>query len=147
MRYSSNKEIIGLVKAFEDAKVSRDKWKHAEHLVVALHYVNVHTLGDAIERMRERLLNLLTNGFEVDLTKEMPYHETLTVFWMQTVERFSREHPELSLVEKANSLIEKFDKDYPLRFYSRDRLFSEEARAKFIEHDLRFEREYQTGRI
>ena len=30
--------------------------------------------------MRSGILNLLQNGFKVDLTREMPYHETLTVF-------------------------------------------------------------------
>jgi hypothetical protein len=137
MKYEDDKEIEKLVASFEDASVARDVWKHAEHLVVALYYVN--KFGDvdpATDRMREGLFNLLTEGFKVDLSKEMPYHETLTVFWMITVDEFSRSTNGMSLHEKANKLIETFDKDYPLKFYSREYLFSDDARARFVEPDL-----------
>jgi hypothetical protein len=30
----------------------------------------------------------------------------------------------------------RFNKDYPLRFYSRELLFSDEARARFVEPDI-----------
>jgi hypothetical protein len=136
MRYKDDEEIKKLVTAFEDASIARGVWKHAEHLVVALYYVDRYDLDTATSKMRDGLFNLLVNGFKVDLTQEMPYHETLTVFWMRTVNDFSLENATLSLTEKANSVIERFDKDYPLRFYTRERLFSDEARARIIEPDL-----------
>jgi hypothetical protein len=135
-KYKTNDEIEALVNAFEDASIARGVWKHAEHLVVALYYVDKFDFDTASDKMREGLFHLLTEGFKVDLTKEMPYHETLTVFWMRTVKEYSLENPDLGLTEKANGLIEKFDKDYPLKFYTRDRLFSDEARARFIDPDL-----------
>jgi len=135
-KYKSNDEIEALVNAFEDASIARGVWKHAEHLVVALYYVDKFDFDTASKKMRDGLLHLLMEGFKVDLTKEMPYHETLTVFWMRTVSEFACENTDLSLTDKANGLIERFDKDYPLRFYTRDRLFSDEARARFIDPDL-----------
>lgn len=72
----------------------------------------------------------------VDLEKEMPYHETLTVFWMKAVADFAMSKNGISLLDKANEVVEKFDKDYPLRFYSRGLLFSERARAMFVDPDL-----------
>jgi hypothetical protein len=137
MRYKDDAEIEKLVASFEDASITRDVWKHAEHLVVALYYVN--KFGDmdaATGRMRDGLFNLLTEGFKVDLSKEMPYHETLTVFWMRTIAEFSRSTNGTPLHEKANSLIEKFEKDYPLKFYTREFLFSDDARVRFVEPDL-----------
>ena len=137
MKYEGDKDIEKLVAAFEDASIARGVWKHAEHLVVALYYAaKYNDIEIATDKMRDGLFNLLTEGFKVDLTKEMPYHETLTVFWMRTVVEFSRSTNGVPLHEKANSLIEKFDKDYPLRFYSREFLFSDAARAKFVEPDL-----------
>ncbi|PYS86926.1 MAG: hypothetical protein DMF62_14055 [Acidobacteria bacterium] len=136
MKYKDEDEIKKLVAAFEDATIARDVWKHAEHLVVALSYANKYRLETAIVKMKDGLFNLLTEGFKIDLTKEMPYHETLTVFWMRTVSEFARSTNGMPLHEKANSLIETFDKDYPLRFYSREYLFSDEARARFVEPDL-----------
>jgi hypothetical protein len=137
MRYEDDEEIEKLVAAFEDASIARDVWKHAEHLVVALYYASkYHNVETATDRMRDGLFNLLGEGFKVDLTKEMPYHETLTVFWMRTVDEFSRSTNGIPLHEKANSLIEEYDKDYPLRFYSHEFLFSDEARGRFVEPDL-----------
>jgi len=78
----------------------------------------------------------LREGFKVDLAKEMPSHETLTVFWMRTVSEFNASKNGDSLVNKANELADRFDKDYPLRFYSREYLFSDEARTRFVEGDL-----------
>lgn len=134
-KFESEKEIHDLVRSFEEATISEANWHHAEHLVVGLYYLDLHDMETATSKMRDGIFNLLTRGFSVDLTKEMPYHETLTVFWMRTVSDFSREYGDMSLHDKANSLVEKFDKDYPLKFYSRELLFSDRARAAYIEPD------------
>lgn len=136
VKYTNESEVIDLVRSFEDATVSRDDWKHAEHLVVALYYLTRHDLETAYGKMRSGILNLLVKGFEVDLTKEMPYHETITLFWMRTVAAFNASKNGSSLLEKANEVAYKWDKDYPLKFYTRELLFSDEARARFVEPDL-----------
>ena len=135
MRFKTENEIAEVVRTFEDATVSRDKWKHAEHLTVALHYLCLHDIDTATEKMRIGIFKLL-GAFKVDLTKEMPYHETLTVFWMKTVADFNASKNGASLLDKANELVAEYDKDYPLKFYSRDFLFSDEARRKFVGGDL-----------
>jgi len=135
MRFRSEKEITELVRSFEDATIARDKWKHAEHLTMALHYLTLHDIDTATAKMREGIFKLL-NAFEVDLSKEMPYHETLTVFWMRTVAEFNGSNNG-ALLDKANELVAVYDKDYPLKFYSREYLFSDAARARFVEGDLK----------
>ena len=136
MRYETEKEIEDVVRSFENATVSRDAWKHAEHLTLALHYLCHHDLETATEKMRNGIFKLL-GAFAVDLTKEMPYHETMTVFWMRAVADFNASKNGDSLLDKANELVAGYDKDYPLKFYSREYLFSDEARAAFIEPDLK----------
>jgi hypothetical protein len=116
-KYDSEKEILEVVRGFETGTISREDWRHAEHLTVALYYLSHHDFETASVKMREGIFNLL-KSFGVDLSKEMPYHETLTI------------------IEIRNELTERFDKDYPLRFYSRELLFSEKARAAFVEADL-----------
>lgn len=135
MRFTNENEIAEVVRSFENATISRDKWKHAEHLTVALHYSTLYNSETATAKMRDGIFKLL-KAFGVDLKKDMPYHETLTVFWMNTVDEFNRSEKHTSLLEKANALVETFDKDHPLKFYSREYLFSDEARAKFVEPDL-----------
>lgn len=134
-RYTSEEEILDVVRSFEETTISRDAWRHAEHLTVAMHYLLHHDIDTATEKMRSGIFKLL-KAFEVDLTKEMPYHETLTVFWMRTVKDFLEGSMETSPLDRANEMVEKFDKDYPMKFYSRDCLFSDEARTKFVEGDL-----------
>ncbi|MBX3267005.1 MAG: hypothetical protein KF831_09890 [Acidobacteria bacterium] len=137
MRYFRNdKEILDLVASFESATIARDEWRHAEHLAVGLFYAEKHGLEGGTEMMRSGIMRLLEKGFGVDLSKEMPYHETITVFWMRTAYAFLLMTRSASTVERTNALIAAFDKDFPLRFYSRERLFSEEARAEYISPDL-----------
>ncbi len=135
MRYKDEDEIFEVVRAFENATISRDAWKHAEHLTVALHYLTVFDIETATARMRDGIHKLL-GAFGVDMTKEMPYHETLTVFWMRTVSEFNSSQNGKSLLDKVNTLVDRFNKDYPLTFYSRELLFSDEARHRFVEGDL-----------
>ena len=75
-KYSSEKAILNLVELFETATISREAWKHAEHLTVALYYITNHDIETATDKMRSGILKLLREGFKVDLAKEMPYHET-----------------------------------------------------------------------
>jgi hypothetical protein len=135
-RYENEKDVLDLVCAFESATVTRDEWKHREHLIVALYYVSHYDAEMAIEKMRRGILNLLENGFKVDLTKEMPYHETITVFWIKTVAAFNAVSNGKPIVDKIDEMVEWFDKNYLLKFYSRDFLFSDKARAEFVEPDL-----------
>jgi len=135
MKFSDEKQIADLVRSFEEATIARDRWKHAEHLTVALYYITLYDLDTATSKMRAGIFKLL-KAFEVDLSKEMPYHETLTVFWMRTVAEFNSLKGGDPLRHKANELVDKYGKDYPLRFYTREYLFSDEARARFVEPDI-----------
>lgn len=134
-KYFSENEITKLVYAFESGTIAEADWRHAEHLTVALFYLSNHDFETAYSKMRAGIFNLL-KSFGVDLTKEMPYHETLTVFWMRTVDEFRKAKSGCPIIEVYNELTTKFDKNYPLRFYSRELLFSEKARAGFVEADL-----------
>jgi hypothetical protein len=134
-KYETEDEITTLVESFENGTIPRHEWNHAGHLTVALYYCAHHVLETASDKMRRNLLHHLKN-IGVDLTREMPYHETLTAFWMRTVDDFRKSKNGASIIETANELIAAFDKDYPLRFYSRELLFSDEARARPVEPDL-----------
>ena len=132
--YQTENDIKTLVEAFENGTVAEAEWRHAEHLVVALFYLSNHDFDTALNKMRDGIFNLL-RAFKVDLTKEMPYHETLTVFWMRAVDDFRRSKNGAPMTEICNELTARFDKDYPLKFYSRELLFSARARAEFVEAD------------
>src|ERR1700755_3551177 len=134
MKYKTENELLAVVESFERGTISRDDWKHAEHLIVANFYLSKNDFDAAYNKMREGIFNLL-KAFKIDLSKEMPYHETLTIFWMRTVEDFRKTKNGCSEFEICSELTTSFDKDYPMKFYSRELLFSDEARAGFIDAD------------
>src|ERR1044071_5075437 len=104
-KYESEKDVLDLVRSFEAATILRDEWKHPEHLIVALYYVSHFDVETATEKMRSGILNLLANGFKVDLSKEMPYHETITIFWIHAVAQFHAASNGKPLGEKINEMV------------------------------------------
>lgn len=134
-KYKTEREILEVIRGFETATISRADWRHAEHLTVTFYYLSHHDFDAAYAKMGDGIFNLLKT-FKVDFSVEMPYHETLTVFWLRTIDDFRKTKNGCSMVEICNVLIEKFDKDYPLKFYTREYLFSDEARKTFVAGDL-----------
>lgn len=49
--YTTQHEIIGLVRSFEDCTLSRAQWTHSAHLTVALWYL-IHEPLTAAEQIR-----------------------------------------------------------------------------------------------
>lgn len=70
-------------------------------------------------------------------TDSSGYHETLTIFWMLTTKVFILDKAHLSLEQKIIHFLKSdfASKHYPLIFYSREVLFSKEARKKWIDGD------------
>ncbi|MCD9187517.1 MAG: hypothetical protein LUM44_13950 [Pyrinomonadaceae bacterium] len=135
MKYTNENEIKKLVESFENATISRKAWGHTEHLVVGVYYVWNNDFDTALNKMRKGIFNLL-DAFGVDRTKEDPYHETLTHFWIKTLDDYKNLRFENSLIENCRGIVENFDKNYPLNYYSRELLFSAEARKEFVAADL-----------
>jgi hypothetical protein len=121
--------IESFMLAFENGSLSKSEWTNARHLVMALWYLRRHKrdeatrlIRDGIQRYNERQGNL--NG----------YHETITLAWVAVIERFLGVRDlDVPLSVLAGELLGQYgDKDYLLRFYSRDRLFTEEARHRWV---------------
>ena len=133
--YQSDEEVFLLVRAFEERTLPKTEWTHAAHLTVGLYYCLHAPFGVAKNLIRDGIY-WLNDAHGTPNTESSGYHETLTVFWMRAVDEFSRSVHGSPMHGKANRLIEKFDKDYPLRFYSRVFLFSDDARRRYVEPDL-----------
>lgn len=68
------------------------------------------------------------------------YHDTVTQLYIRGLTAFAATRPaDEPLVETVNAALtgEIGRRDWPLRHYSRERLFSVEARRGFVEPDLR----------
>ena len=133
--YETNSEIERLVSDFETCRTGKDDFHHAQHLVVAMVYLESLSLEEAVKKLRESLLTFLDHH-SIDKQK---YNETLTVFWLEMVALELRRLPGNSaLVDKCNSVIEVLsDPKLASEYYSDEVLWSDEARKTFVSPDLK----------
>ena len=136
--FESDAEIIRIGEGLLARTLPRPDWTHEAHLATTTY--------------------LLTRRPDVDIDKELPgfirrynesvggvnsdsegYHETITRVFLHGVRLFLAEADlKESLHELVNELLlsPMGRRDWPLRFYSPKRLFSVEARRKFMSPDL-----------
>ena len=126
-------EIEAFIGSFEEGTLPRSEWTHQRHLVMALWYLRQHgrevaagLIRDGIRRYNERQGN------------HTGYHETITLAWIAVIDRFlSQKRPGTPVSALAAELLDECGaRDYLLRFYSRERLFSDEARGRWLGPDL-----------
>ena len=131
-------EILALVRRFEDCTLPRAEWTHAAHLTVALWHLLQLDWPDAAAHVRARIKRY-NAAHGIPATPTGGYHETLTLFWLRVVNAFleAERNEARALVHLANDLAATADKGLPLAHYTRERLFSPEARAHWVEPDLK----------
>ena len=136
MIYKSDEEVILLVKAFEERSLPKHEWTHAAHLTVGLYYCLTNPMAVARNIMRDSI-HWLNDSHGTPNTETSGYHETLTIFWLYKVGEFLRDKPKVNLVTLANELVATCgDSKLPLKYYSRELLFSPQARKNYVEPDL-----------
>ena len=135
--YKSDEEVLLLVRAFEERTLSKADWTHAAHLTVGLYYCLRESFGVAKNLIRDGIY-WLNDAHGTPNTESSGYHETLTVFWMTTVDDFLEKRGRRGgLAVLANALIAEInDSGLPLNYYSRELLFSPAARAACVAPDL-----------
>ena len=136
--FASDAEIEHLGEGLIARTLSREEWTHEAHLAATTY--------------------LLLRRPDIDLDAELPgiirrfnesvggvnddtqgYHETITRAFLAGVRLFLAE---ADLAEPLHELVNELllspmgRRDWPLRFYSRDRLFSVEARRQFVDPDV-----------
>lgn len=122
---------------FEACKLPRARWTHAAHLAVGFWYLWHHPPGEALRLVRERI-SLHNEGVGTANTDTGGYHETITRAYLHGIAEHRSRHrttPPLDalLLLQASPL---GSSDWLLQHYSRDRLFSVQARRGWVEPDL-----------
>lgn len=118
--------------AFHARTLSHAAWNHAAHLRIAWLHLERYGLDEAHLRMRAGILRLnATHGLVESPARG--YHETLTRVWLVLV----AEARALSRCDGSIGFLaaHPLGRDAPLRFYSRERLLSLEARSIFVGPD------------
>ena len=136
--FTTDAEIEHLGEGLLACTVTREEWTHEAHLAATTYLLLCRRdidldveLPDIIRRFNESVggVNSDTEG----------YHETITRTFLHGVRLFLTKHAGGEVLHEAvNGLLVSpmGRRDWPLRFYSRERLFSVEARLTHVTPDL-----------
>jgi len=122
-------EILTLVRQLEQCQLSPADFHHRDHLAVSAAYLYSGDLETALARVRVALLRFIAHhGLQ-------GYHETITRFWLQQVEK--RLDLNLCLAKSVERIQEELgDKNLVYCYYSKELLDSPQARERWVEPDL-----------
>lgn len=135
--FERDTEIRAIGEGLLACALPREAWTHEAHLGACLWLLTERPdididaeIGTIIRRFNESVggVNDDHNG----------YHDSITRAYVAGVRLFLADAEEGGLAERVNALLlsDMGCRDWPLRFYSRDRLFSVSARRGFVEPDL-----------
>ncbi len=135
--FVNDQEFEDFLAAFESLCLPKPRWTHHAHLAVALWYVRRETPAQALQVVRRniRAYNASVGTINDD---HNGYHETLTQLYLRGVRAYTQQHAQAPLLDSLTALLKSpmARSDWPLKFYSKDRLFSVAARRDWIEPDL-----------
>jgi hypothetical protein len=124
-------EILTMVDRLERCLLGKEEFHHRDHLTVAVVYLYASDLETAMDRMRSSLKRFAAHHGVTGL-----YHETLTRFWLRQVQ--ARLDRGLCLRDSVRSIQEQLsDKNLAFEYYSCERIDSKEARATWLNPDLK----------
>ena len=131
-------ELEDLVIRFQARTLPHGEWTHQAHLSVGLWHVHRFGAREALDRLREGIRRL-NDSHGMPNTESRGYHETITRAYVTILAGYLASCHGKPLAASVTALLASraAEKDYPLRFYSKERLMSLEARAAWIEPDLR----------
>ena len=126
-------------KGFLARTLPKPEWTHEAHISTtswliierASDILPERDLPDLIRRYNESV-----GGVNSD---SEGYHETITQLFIRTLRLSLGRSEGQGLCARVNAVLSAPEgrRDWPLRFYSRERLFSKEARLGWVEPDLR----------
>ncbi|HEV2598678.1 hypothetical protein [Sphingopyxis sp.] len=135
--FERDDEIRKLGEGLLACALPRAAWTHEAHLGACLWLLTERPDIDVDADIATiiRTFNESVGGVNDD---RQGYHDSITRAYVAGVRLFLSETAETELAARVNALLrsDMGGRDWPLRFYSRDLLFSVPARRGFVEPDL-----------
>jgi hypothetical protein len=122
---------------FEACKLTQARWTHHAHLAVGFWYLLHHTPAEALNVVRERI-KYSNEAMGKANTETGGYHETITRAYLGAIQDYLEQNKNRPTLETLILLLASplGSNEWPLKYYSRDRLFSVQARKAWVEPDL-----------
>jgi hypothetical protein len=120
-----------------ECRLPKPEWTHEAHLSTCA-WIILERPDILPERDLPHLIRRYNESVGGVNSDTEGYHETITQVMIKAVRAALALSEGRALVERVNALLEAQEgrRDWPLRFYSRELLFSKEARLGWIEPDL-----------
>jgi len=132
--FASDAELAAIAHGLTTRTLPKEKWTHAAHFAAALWLLET----DAAAAMPAfiRSYNESIGGANTDTSG---YHETITLASLHAARVFRAARPHLRLFEVCNELLasQLGKSDWLLTHWSREILFSVEARKRWVAPDLK----------
>lgn len=138
---SSDYDITDLdefARRFVAKEIPARLWTHGAHLAIGLWHVDRYGADEALRRLREGIRSLNEHHGKQN-TESAGYHETITRAQVALLADFlTRSDAALPLIDRYAQLMASplADRNLLLRFYSREYLMSNQARALWAEPDV-----------
>jgi len=136
---STQQEFDHIVESFRARTLPAKEWTHEAHLITGLWHVAELGYENALAEMRLNIpiYNESTGGMNTDSSG---YHDTITVFWLWLLNEFWEKYSVggRSFEQVCNRFIQSkyADRANAFIFYSKDYLFTKEARLEYVEPDI-----------
>lgn len=114
---------------FVNGELGKDEWTHEAHLIACWVTLQDRTPDEAVAFLRDAITTH-NCGIGIANTETSGYHETLTVFYVTAVAELANG----SLDDVLTSSL--CDRKAPLTYWSKDRLFSVDARMGWLPPDV-----------
>jgi hypothetical protein len=124
---------VEFTRKLERGEIANENFHHASHLHVAWVYL---AESSSIQQAASKMRNTLRR-FAAAAGKPQKYHETLTLFWVHLLSSAYAASAGEPLEEIVNANPQLLEKNFPLAYYSAQRIFSDEARTSWVEPDLK----------
>ncbi|MGE0769370.1 MAG: hypothetical protein AB7L90_23260 [Hyphomicrobiaceae bacterium] len=113
-------------------------YHHREHLISTVYVLRTYPSVDWFTELPNRIrrFNEANGGKNTDTAG---YHHTITMFYIELIERFLAPRRHLDLPQACKELLSSrlASSNLMFAYYSRERLFSRDARSGWIAPDLR----------
>ena len=133
----SRTDVEGLIVKFDSCQLPKEEWTHQAHIVVAFWYNWHYPFTEALNLVRKGIVSY-NEAVGTPNTDDSGYHETLTVFWMRLTRNFLQGDKYTKLEDVCNAFLlsKEAENTSPFNYYSRDFLFSVQARKEWVDGDL-----------
>ncbi|MAP94835.1 MAG: hypothetical protein CMK07_07790 [Ponticaulis sp.] len=133
--YSSDNDIEAIARGLIDHTLPKPEWTHGAHFAAAVWLIQ--SPDHDAERDMPGLIRAYNEACGVANTDTEGYHETITKASIRAAAHCMSQNPTRGLAEATNTVLRSgFGKaDWILAYWTRERLFSVEARRNWVAPD------------